>query len=46
MAKKSKNNNEYCAFPHCRQQSDVIWLGVGLCNHHFQWKCDNALQKA
>lgn len=45
MAKAKNGNTDKCAFPLCRQQSDFIWLGYGLCSTHFKWKCDNGLKK-
>ena len=46
MAKKNKDEVDMCAFPHCRQESTVIWLGVGLCSHHNEWKNNNTLERA
>jgi hypothetical protein len=46
MAKKNKDDTYNCAFPHCRQESSLIWLGVGLCPHHNQWKNNNTLERA
>lgn len=46
MAKSKAKQVDYCAFPCCRQESDVIWLGVGLCSHHNEWKNNTTLKKA
>lgn len=46
MGKNKKGETDRCAFPHCRQLSDFIWLGVGVCNHHFEWICNNPIEKA
>lgn len=46
MAKSKMSDADWCAFPSCRKESDVIWLGVGLCSHHNQWKNDNTLERA
>lgn len=37
---------EYCSFPSCGKESDVIWLGVGLCTKHNEWKNNNNLETA
>jgi len=46
MAKNKKNDTGWCAFPHCRNQSDLIWLGVGVCSTHFAWVCNTTHEKA
>jgi hypothetical protein len=46
MAKNAKKNLYRCAFPHCRDESSVIWLGAGVCQRHFQWVTEHSLQQA
>jgi hypothetical protein len=46
MAKNAKKNLYRCAFPHCRDESSVIWLGAGVCQRHLEWITQNPLKKA
>lgn len=46
MAKSKISEVAWCAFPSCRRESDLIWLGVGLCSHHNEWKNNNTLERA
>jgi hypothetical protein len=45
MAKRSINTN-LCSFPNCKRESSVIWLGVGVCEKHFEWITNNDLETA
>ena len=42
----SKRGINYCSYPRCKDQSDVIWLEVGVCPKHFKKICDMTLEKA
>lgn len=43
----ARNNKiDMCGFPNCHLESEVIWLGNGVCTKHFRWICDNPIEKA
>lgn len=45
MAKNKKSDDQYCAFPHCRNESDLLWLTIGVCQNHFAWICEQPKEK-
>jgi len=46
MAKNRKGDMDYCGYPRCREQSDIIWLETGVCQEHFKKICNMTMVKA
>ena len=38
---KKIHNKDWCCFPKCKSESDLVYIGFPFCNNHFDW----AIQK-